>query len=237
MYVHRPPLVDSFSALWYVWFSVNEPSKWPSIKIDDPKRRGKNGKAMAMVGHAGETGYSRHSWSKLFETFLVTSVIRWVNSPWHTTVYSSMMILRCCVGERIMRLLWIYSPPLLYDKAQPYCTAIRGLQGWFRRPRSSWFRVWFRVWVGFDFQSKSAEIGTWFDNPTSIFDFAVISAFPLSERRFKNFLHSSPKKIWSHIETSHLSCHSRAHWGLRRRSGSILRQQQAGERDSITLGT
>lgn len=73
-YLRRSPLVGSFSVSWYACSSVDGPSEWPSMRIDDIESLGDGGEEMA--GYVRETGYSRRSGSNLFEGFLVTSVIR-----------------------------------------------------------------------------------------------------------------------------------------------------------------
>ena len=50
MYVHRPLFIDSFSVPLCVPFSVNEPSKRPSIIIEDAGWQGDDGRVMAVYG-------------------------------------------------------------------------------------------------------------------------------------------------------------------------------------------
>ena len=69
-YVHRLRLVYPFSFQRYACFSVDEPSEWPSIRIDEPGRKGKEGGPM--------TGYVLYALGKdfawMFKTLLIKAV-------------------------------------------------------------------------------------------------------------------------------------------------------------------
>jgi hypothetical protein len=82
MYVHRPPLVDSFLVPSCPCASVNERSSWRSITTDDPGLdpgwpRDDSGAIVGPVA-SGKTEWSRHSSLELLLSYFSDPV---KNSP------------------------------------------------------------------------------------------------------------------------------------------------------------